>query len=98
MYVPKQTSFIHCFSQVCGLSWSEELQLLASGGNEGDVWRPGASYFLWLTMVINGLLMVNNMVYWYNGNWYNNNDTMVNDDYCILKMVNDVTMVIILHD
>ena len=45
MYVPKQTSFIHCFSQVCGLSWSEELQLLASGGNEGDVWRPGASYF-----------------------------------------------------
>ena len=23
--------------QVCGLSWSEELQLLASGGNEGNV-------------------------------------------------------------
>jgi hypothetical protein len=25
-----------------------------------------------IMMVINGLLMVNNMVYWYNGNWYNN--------------------------
>lgn len=26
--------------EVCGLAWSEELQLLASGGNEGQV-------FLW---------------------------------------------------
>ena len=39
-------------SQVCGLSWSEELQLLASGGNEGDVWRPGAC------VIFHGYLMV----------------------------------------
>ena len=40
-----EKTFHHCFNrQVCGLSWSEELQLLASGGNEGDVWRPGCRY------------------------------------------------------
>lgn len=28
-------------SEVCGLSWSDDLQLLASGGNEGQAKRGG---------------------------------------------------------